>query len=150
MKRMALGMMCASALACGGPVVADDQEPAKRFESLDKNSDGTLHNVHTYVDKKTLFNKAQPPRAEAIEAKVDAEGVIRFQCDVHPWMTGYVVVSDNGRFDTTGEDGRFTVEGVPPGTYTVEAWHEKLGTQTAQVTVEPGETAKATFTFGAK
>jgi plastocyanin len=115
-----------------------------------KNSDGTLHNVHTYVGQKTLFNKAQPPKAAPIAAEASQEGVIKFKCDVHPWMTGYVVVSESAHFATSGADGAFTLKDVPAGTYTVEAWHEKLGTQETQVTVKPGEAAKASFTFSQK
>jgi plastocyanin len=115
-----------------------------------KNSDGTLHNVHTYAGTKTLFNQAQPPKAAPIEKPVAGADVVKLKCDVHPWMTGYVVVSKHPFFATTGADGKFTIKDVPAGTYTVEAWHEKLGTQTAEVKVEEGKPADATFTFSEK
>ncbi|HLL53192.1 MAG TPA: DUF2012 domain-containing protein [Myxococcaceae bacterium] len=115
-----------------------------------KNSDGTLHNVHTYAGTKTLFNKAQPPKAEPINqaVKEDTE-VMKLKCDVHPWMTGYVVYSKNPYFAVSKADGSFEIKNVPPGKYTLEAWHEKLGTQTAEVTVQDGKTAQTNLSFAA-
>jgi hypothetical protein len=110
-----------------------------------------MHNVHSYKGTATYFNRAQPPSAPALnQALTDKDlGVIKFKCDVHPWMAGYLVVSDHPFFATTDGRGAFALKDVPPGTYTLEAWHEKLGTKTAQVTVAPGEDAKASFSFGA-
>jgi plastocyanin len=115
-----------------------------------KNSDGTLHNVHTYSGTKTLFNQAQPPKSAALEKTASGADVVKFKCDVHPWMTGYVVISKHPFFATTGADGKFTIKDVPAGSYTLEAWHEKLGTQTAEVKVEEGKPADVTFTFSEK
>ena len=69
------------------------------------------------------------------------------KCDVHPWMGAYAAVMGNPFFDVTGKDGTFKLTGLPPGTYEVEAWHEKLGTQTATVTVTGGESKTVNFTF---
>ncbi len=69
------------------------------------------------------------------------------KCDVHPWMTAYVGVFANPFFSVTGTDGKFTISGLPPGTYEITAWHEKLGTQTATVTVAAAKPAAANFTF---
>jgi plastocyanin len=116
-----------------------------------KNSDGTLHNVHTYVGAKTLFNQAQPPRAAPVEKKFETgAGVIKFKCDVHPWMTGYVVVSENSFFHVTGEDGKYSLKDVPPGQYMLEAWHERFGTQSLPVEVPSGGVLKTDVTFGEK
>lgn len=116
-----------------------------------KNSDGTLHNVHSYSGTKTLFNQAQPPGAAPLEKSAAAgTDVLKLKCDVHPWMTGYVVFSKSPYFAVTGEDGKFEIKDVPAGSYTVEAWHEKLGTKTAEVKVEDGKDVDPKFAFAAK
>ncbi len=75
------------------------------------------------------------------------EVMIHVKCDVHPWMSGYVGVLEHPFFAVTGKDGTFTIEGLPPGEYTVEAWQEKLGAQTAKVKVDAAAPAKQDFTF---
>ena len=116
-----------------------------------KNSDGTLHNIHAYAGTKTLFNQAQPPKAKEIEKDLKSAGdVVKLKCDVHPWMTGFVVMNKNPYFATTDESGKFEIKDVPAGTYTVEAWHEKLGTQTAEVKVEEGKPADPKLSFSDK
>ena len=113
-----------------------------------KNGDPVLHNVHTYLGSSTLFNKGMPnDKAAPIEYTAKDEGVIKWKCDVHPWMRGYIGVSKSGLQAVTGADGSFKIENVPPGKYTVEAWHEKYGTKTQEVTVEAGKPAKATFKY---
>jgi plastocyanin len=115
-----------------------------------RNTDPTLHNVHGYQGPKTMFNQAQPPQAPALAKSLPAEGeVVKLKCDVHPWMVSYVVVS-KGPFATSGENGAFEIKDLPAGKYTVEAWHEKLGAQTSEVTVEEGKTAQLAFAFAAK
>ncbi|WNG59266.1 TonB-dependent receptor [Archangium gephyra] len=111
------------------------------------NSDSTLHNVRGVSGGKQLFNVMQPPlkTKEALPPK-EAD-VIRLKCDIHPWMTAFVVLSPHPYFATTAEDGAFSIQGLPPGTYTLEAWHETLGTKTAQVTVQEGQEATASFEF---
>jgi plastocyanin len=115
-----------------------------------KNSDGTLHNVHAYAGTKTLFNQAQPPKSKDLEKDAKGGDVIKLKCDVHPWMTSYVVVSKHPFFATTDADGKFEIKDVPAGTYTVEAWHEKLGTKTAEVKVEDGKPADPKLSFSDK
>ncbi len=115
-----------------------------------KNSDQTLHNVHTYKGASTLFNQAQIPGMGPMTKKFSDGGqIIKFKCDVHPWMTGYVAVVTNPFATVSGPDGSFSIENLPPGTYTLEAWHERLGTRTAEVTVSENEPAKAAFDFAA-
>lgn len=113
-----------------------------------KNGDPVLHNVHTYLGASTLFNKGMPnDKAAPIEYAAKEEGMMKWKCDVHPWMRGYIGVSKNGLQAVSGGDGSFKIENVPPGKYTIEAWHEKYGTKTQEVTVESGKPAKVTFKY---
>ena len=114
------------------------------------NSDQTLHNIHGYKGASTLFNQAEVPGLPPMTKQLtDADQIVKLKCDVHPWMTAYVLVSSNPFFAVTGEDGRFTINGLPAGTYTVEAWHERYGAKTAQITVAD-KPAVAVFAFEAK
>ena len=79
----------------------------------------------------------------------DADQVMKFKCDVHPWMTAYVLVAGNPFFAVTGDDGSFKITGVPAGKYTVEAWHERYGTKTAEITVDADKAAETAFQFSA-
>src|SRR5438270_6781911 len=113
-----------------------------------KNGDPVLHNVHTYLGATTLFNKGMPnEKTPPIEYVAKEEGMMRWKCDVHPWMRGYIGISKNGLQAVSGADGSFKIDNVPPGKYTVESWHEKYGTKTQEVTVEAGKPAKATFKY---
>jgi plastocyanin len=111
-----------------------------------RNSDQTLHNVHGYKGPSTLFNQAEIPGLPPITKKLpEGSEVLKFKCDVHPWMTGYVVVSPNPFFAVTGDDGTFKITGVPAGSYTIEAWHERLGTNTFDLTVTEGKPTEVAF-----
>jgi hypothetical protein len=116
-------------------------------------SDPTTHNIHPLPSPTTGnigWNKSQPPGAPAIEASWQNEEVaIPVKCNIHPWMHGYFVVV-KGPYATTDDKGAYTIQNVPAGSYTVTAWQEDLGTQTAKVTVAAGAPAKADFTFKAK
>jgi hypothetical protein len=116
-----------------------------------RNGDQTLHNVHTYKGPSTIFNQAEIPGMAPIAKKFDSQAdLIKFKCDVHPWMTGYVGVSAHPFFAVTGDDGTFSIASVPAGTYTLEAWHERYGRQTAEVNVTADRPGAAEFTFAAK
>lgn len=112
-----------------------------------KNSDGTLHNVHTYKGAESWFNQAQPKGAEPIKKELEDTSIIKLTCDVHPWMRGFVVVTDHPFFAVTGDDGTFTISKLPAGKYKVEAWHTRYGLKTAEVEVADGKEASATFTY---
>ncbi len=114
-----------------------------------RNGDPILHNVHTYMGATTGFNQAQMKGSKDIEKTV-AAGVTKFKCDVHPWMTGYVVGNDNAFICVTDDKGECNLANVPAGSYTLEAWQEKYGTKTAQVTVTAGQPASAEFSFAAQ
>ncbi len=114
------------------------------------NSDGILHNVHALPKVNPAFNKAMPPAVKEAETTFEKEeAIFQIKCDVHPWMSAFVGVFANPFFAVTGPDGKFAITGLDPGTYELSAWHEKLGTQKASVTVAAGETKSAAFTFGA-
>jgi plastocyanin len=116
------------------------------FEVL--NSDDTLHNVHAVARTNREFNAGQPLKGIRNTFTFTAQEVmVPFKCDVHNWMNAWVGVLDHPFYAVTGSDGSFEITGVPPGTYTIEAWHEKLGVQTQTVTVGEKSTATAGFTF---
>ena len=112
------------------------------------NSDGVLHNVHALPKVNKPFNMAMPPtRKEATETFTKEEGMFVVKCDVHPWMQSYVGVFSHPFFAVTGADGKYTIKDLPAGTYEVEAWHERLGTQKTKVTVGASDTQTAAFKF---
>jgi hypothetical protein len=110
-----------------------------------KNSDDILHNIHTYSTANPSINKAQPKFKKVMTEKFEKPEIIKLTCDVHSWMLGWVAVMPNGFFGVTGGDGTTKIENVPPGKYTVEAWHETLGKQTKDVEVKAGQATKVAF-----
>jgi hypothetical protein len=114
------------------------------------NSDDTLHNIHALPKNNSEFNNGQPIKGMTMNHVFTAKEVmVPFKCDVHGWMNAYVGVLDHPYFMTTGKDGSFELKGLPPGTYTIEAWHEKLGPMTQSVTVGAKETKEVNFAFKA-
>jgi plastocyanin len=115
-----------------------------------KNSDPTLHNIHALPMGNKEFNTGQPIQGMITKHKFEnKEVMVPFKCDVHGWMNAYVGVLDHPFFAVTDKDGKFSLKGLPPGTYTIEAWHEKGGRQTAMVTLGAKDTKEANFTFKA-
>ena len=109
------------------------------------NNDGTLHNIHALPKVNKEFNKAMPRSKKQMTVQFDkSEKPFKVKCDVHPWMGAFIGVFDHPYFAVTGDDGSYVISGLEPGDYTIEAWHEKLGSQTANVTV--GDSS-ANFTF---
>ncbi|MCM3875660.1 MAG: carboxypeptidase regulatory-like domain-containing protein [Thermoanaerobaculia bacterium] len=114
------------------------------------NSDPTLHNIHSLPEKNEPFNLAMPVQGMKYTKKFEKpEVMVRIKCDVHGWMSAYCGVLSHPFFAVTAPDGTYTIKDLPAGTYTIEAWHEKLGTQTQQVTVGAQESKPAAFTFKA-
>jgi len=112
------------------------------------NSDPTLHNVHAIPKANREFNTGQPlPGMKHTHRFSTREVMVPFKCDVHPWMRAYIGVLDHPYFAVTGADGSFTLKGLPPGTYTIEAWHETLGAQTQTVTIGERESKDIAFSF---
>ena len=112
------------------------------------NADNTLHNVHAYPKANKPFNLGLPIQGMKQTRKFDApEIMVPIKCDVHPWMLGFAGVLSHPYFAVTGEDGSFSLKGLPPGTYTVEVWHEKLGTQSQKIEIGPREAKEIGFTY---
>jgi plastocyanin len=112
-----------------------------------ENGDPTMHNVHAYAAEETAFNRSQPKGATPIEHALAAPGLVTLKCDVHPWMRAFVAITDHPWFAVTGADGGYAIAGVPPGTYTLEAYHPTLGTKAKPVVVAPGKPAAVDFVF---
>jgi plastocyanin len=112
------------------------------------NSDGVLHNIHTLPKVNPSFNKGMPPSLKETSTVFNKpEEVFHIKCDVHPWMSAYIAVFTHPFFSATATDGKFTISGLDPGTYEITAWHEKLGTQTASVTVGANDKKTQDFKF---
>ena len=111
------------------------------------NDDATSHNIHPTPANNREWNKAEPPGSKLEEAFAREEIAIPVKCNVHPWMKGYIAVFKHPFFAVTGKDGSFDLANLPPGTYTIKAWHEKLGTATQTVTVGASEAKEISFVF---
>ena len=116
-----------------------------------KNSDPVLHNIKAVAKQNRPFNISQPTAGmKTTRTFTAAEVMVNLQCNVHGWMHSFLGVRSDPFYAVSGADGSFTITGLPPGTYTIEAWHEKFGTQTATVTIAGTESKTANFTFAAK
>src|SRR5271169_3032955 len=111
------------------------------------NDDATSHNIHPTPANNREWNKAEPPGSKLEDSFAREEIAIPVKCNVHPWMRGYIAVFKHPYFVVTGKDGSFDLKDLPPGTYTIKAWHEKLGTQSQKITIGANETKALDFTF---
>jgi plastocyanin len=112
------------------------------------NSDQTTHNIHPVPVNNREWNESQPPGAGAINQSFAREEIaIPVKCNVHPWMKSYVAVVGHPYFHVTGADGSFSLTNVPPGTYTLTAWHELYGASEQSVTVAASGATTMDFTF---
>ena len=112
-----------------------------------KNSDATNHNIHPQPQTNQEWNESQPPGTpDKMQSFPRQEVLIAVKCNIHPWMKSYIGVVSHPFFAVTGDDGTFTIKGLPPGTYTIEMIHEKYGKQEQQVTVGAKESKTADFT----
>ena len=113
-----------------------------------RNSDHTLHNVHGVSTKGNDFNMSEPAAGMVMTVTLKRpEVMLRIKCDIHGWMTSYVGVVPTSYFAVTADAGRFEIPNVPPGTYTLRAWHEQYGTSAQMVQVKGGAAASVDFTF---
>jgi plastocyanin len=111
------------------------------------NNDPTTHNIHPQPANNREWNKAEVPGSKIEESFPRQEIAIPVKCNVHPWMRGYVAVFKHPYFAVTGKDGSFALNNLPPGTYTIQAWHEKLGTSTQKITIGANESKNIDFVF---
>jgi plastocyanin len=116
-----------------------------------RNSDPVLHNIKAKATKNRPFNISQPTAGMKTNRTFNApEVMVALECNVHGWMNAYAGVRPDPYFAVSSADGSFSIKGLPAGTYTIEAWHERYGTQTATVTVTGTETKTADITFAAR
>jgi plastocyanin len=114
------------------------------------NSDPTLHNVHGTPKASPGWNFALSRAGTQRQTRIDRpEIMVSVRCDLHPWMQGWIGVVDHPYFAVTGADGSFRLAGVPPGTYTLTAWHERFGTRSQQVVLAERADSGVTFAFTA-
>jgi len=115
------------------------------------NSDPTTHNIHPVPANNREWNTSMSPGGQPLDRTFAREEImIPVKCNVHPWMKSYIGVVKHPFFAVTGKDGSFAIKGLPPGEYTIEAWHEKLGTAIQKVTVGAQESKTADFTLSMK
>ena len=114
------------------------------------NPDGILHNIHSYSKVNSPFNQAQPKFKKTLDVKIDKPEAIEVKCDVHGWMHGWLIATENPYFAVTDNSGSFKLTDVPAGTYTFEVWQEKLGKTSQKVTVKPKDDAKVNFELSGK
>lgn len=114
------------------------------------NSDSTLHNVHALPKNSPQFNLGMPLQGMKIKKTLaKPEVMVKVKCDVHPWMASYIGVLDHPFYAVTGEDGSFEIKDLPAGTYVIEAWHEKLGVQTQNITIDESGKTDVDFQYSA-
>jgi len=111
------------------------------------NSDGVLHNIHTLPKINRAFNAAMPATRKEAETKFDKEEIFQIKCDVHPWMSAYIGAFTHPFYSVTATDGKFTISGLEPGTNEITAYHERLGTKTASITVGASDKKTQDFKF---
>lgn len=114
------------------------------------NADQTSHNIHPLAKINREWNKSQPPGTPPIVTKYDKPEFVPVKCNVHAWMHATFAVLKNSHFAVTGEDGAFELPNLPPGTYTITAWHESYGDQTQELTITGSETKTVNFVFKAR
>ena len=116
-----------------------------------RNSDETNHNIHPLPRENAEWNESQPPKGEPKIKTFDREEVmVPVKCNIHPWMRAYVGVVRHPFFGVTDANGTFSIAGLPPGNYTLEAWHERFGRQELQVSVAAKDTKSVDFSFAGK
>jgi plastocyanin len=112
-----------------------------------RNSDDTLHNIHSFAEKQRAFNFAQPQKGMTREVTFKQPEFVKVKCDVHPWMSAYVAVFTHPFHTVTDKDGVGSIADLPPGEYTIGVWHEEFGEKEQKVTIAEGQTAEIEFSY---
>lgn len=108
-----------------------------------KNDDPMFHNIHTYIEGKTVYNIGLPNQGASVSKPLRKTGVMEITCDAHPWMHGYIYIFDHPYAAVSNDKGEFDIKDIPPGVYNIEAWHEALGTvKIGNIKVEAGKANK--------
>ena len=116
-----------------------------------ENDDPILHNVHSYSGRRTLWNLGLPIQGMKIPKRLPPRpGVIQFKCDLHEWMYGWIHVMEHPYFATTDGAGRFAIEDVPAGTYTLVVQHPRWGEKRVEVEVSGGNTTEVEVSLEAQ
>jgi hypothetical protein len=123
--------------------------PAKTSFNI-LNSDGILHNIHTYSTKNKPVNLAQPKFKKTITQQFEQPEFIKVGCDAHTWMSGWLVVQEHPYYAVTDQNGGFKLTDIPPGEYELKVWHETLGEKTQKVSVKPAAENKVVFELARK
>jgi plastocyanin len=111
------------------------------------NNDSVFHNLHSFLDKATVHNVSLPKNGRQIRRTFPEPGLVRVECDSHSWMKAWVYVADSPYYAVTGKDGRFVIRDLPPGSYTLGAWHDYAGAGEASFMVAPGATVPVNLTL---
>ena len=111
------------------------------------NVDSTAHNIHPLASNNREWNKAEPPGSAPLTDSFARPEFISVKCNIHPWMHAYFAVLKTSHYAVTAENGTFSLPNLPPGKYTITAWHETFGTQTQEVMINGNETAPLNFVF---
>lgn len=113
------------------------------------NGDNLMHNVHSHCIKNPPFNDGTTFK-QRLSKRFDFEETVKISCDVHKWMSAWIIVKKNPYFALTDDEGRFLIKDIPPGTYKLQAWHESSGINTRGINIVPNEELKVNFSFNQK
>jgi plastocyanin len=112
-----------------------------------KNDDSVTHSIHPMAHVNSEWNRSQPPGTPPVVIRYDQPEFIKVKCELHPWMRGVLAVFKNSHHAVTDSNGSFSLPNLPPGKYTVTAWHELYGTQSKEITVTAGKSQDLNFVF---
>ena len=113
------------------------------------NNDKILHNIHTYGVKNKPVNLAQPRFKKTLRMTFKEPEKVQVRCDVHGWMSAWIIVVEHAYYTVTNEKGEYSLDGIPQGTYTLKFWQESLGERTSEVTIGEEKNVQIDYAFEA-